>query len=102
MLIGVAGLSPRAAQIRYQTGIDVVGFTVAVTERNNTPVDGLAVEDFEVKEDGVVQDVTYFSTGSDESAVPLHIGLMFDTSESMEKDLTFSRGAAIKFLNTFP
>jgi Ca-activated chloride channel family protein len=27
---------------------------------------------------------------------------MFDTSESMEKDLSFSRGAAIKFLNTFP
>src|SRR6266511_573031 len=90
------------SQFRYHTGIDVVGFTVTVVERNNAPVTGLAAEDFEVREDGLVQRVTYFSAGSDEPSVPLHIGLMFDTSESMEKDLAFSRGAAIKFLNTFP
>ena len=36
-----------------------------------------------------------------EDAVPLHIGLLFDTSESMEKDLAFSRNAAIRFLKTF-
>ena len=34
--------------------------------------------------------------------MPLHIGLLFDTSESMEQDLSFSRGAAIKFLGMFP
>ena len=33
--------------------------------------------------------------------MPLHIGLLFDTSESMDKDLAFSRNAAIKFLKTF-
>ncbi len=91
-----------APQIRYRAGIDVVGFTATVVERNNTPVTGLTVDDFEVREDGVVQNVTYFSTGGEDEAAPLHIGLMFDTSESMEKDLSFSRGAAIKFLNTFP
>ena len=34
--------------------------------------------------------------------MPLHIGLLFDTSESMELDLSFSRTAAIKFLSAFP
>ncbi len=102
LLIAAATAVLGAAQIRYRAAIDVVGFTVTVTERNNMPVEGLTVDDFDVREDGVVQQVTYFSTGSDEVAVPLHIGLMFDTSESMEKDLSFSRGAAIKFLNTFP
>ncbi len=91
-----------APQIRYRTAIDVVGFTVTVLERNSTPVAGLSLDDFDVREDGVRQNVTYFSAGGDDEAVPLHIGLMFDTSESMEKDLSFSRGAAIKFLNTFP
>jgi Ca-activated chloride channel homolog len=91
-----------ASQIRYQARIDVVGFTVTVVERNNVPVTGLTVQDFELREDGVVQNVSYFDAGGDEQAIPLHIGLMFDTSESMEKDLSFSRSAAIKFLNTFP
>jgi Ca-activated chloride channel family protein len=54
-----------------------------------------------VREDGVPQSVTYFATGSGEETVPLHIGLLFDTSESMERDLAFSRNAAIKFLKTF-
>src|SRR5215212_103449 len=80
-----------ASQIRYQSGIDVVGFNVAVVERTNAPVTGLTIDDFELREDGVLQNVTYFNAGADEQAVPLHIGLMFDTSESMEKDLSFAR-----------
>lgn len=102
VLITSATAAVWAGQIRYKTGVDVAGFTVAVAQRDNTPATGLTPEDFELREDGVVQHVTYFSAGGDEEAVPLHIGLMFDTSESMEKDLSFSRGAAIKFLNTFP
>ena len=54
------------------------------------------------REDGKPQTVSYFSAGAADEAVPLHIGLLFDTSESMERDLPFSRNAAIKFLNTFP
>jgi Ca-activated chloride channel family protein len=96
------GLTIDASQIRYQARIDVVGFTVAVVDRTNAPVTHLTAQDFELREDGVLQNVTYFDSGDDQQAVPLHIGLMFDTSESMEKDLSFSRSAAIKFLNTFP
>ena len=90
------------AQFSYKTGIDVASFTVTVLNRAGEPVTGLKTEDFEVREDDVPQTVSYFSAGSGEDAVPLHIGLMFDTSESMEKDLAFSRNAAIRFLNTFP
>src|SRR5215210_7440004 len=102
LAIAAAAATVFAAQIRYQARIDVVGFAVAVVDRSNTPVTGLQAEDFELREDGVVQNVTYFDAGGDQQTVPLHIGLMFDTSESMEKDLSFSRSAAIKFLNTFP
>jgi Ca-activated chloride channel family protein len=101
LAISAATASVLASQIRYQARIDVVGFTVAVVDRTNAPVTDLTAQDFELREDGVVQHVSYFDVGGDQ-AVPLHIGLMFDTSESMEKDLSFSRSAAIKFLNTFP
>lgn len=100
ILAAVYSLSARA-QFSYKTGIDVAGFTVTVVNRAGEPVKGLTADDFDVREDGAAQSVTYFTAGEAEDAVPLHIGLLFDTSESMEKDLAFSRNAAIRFLKTF-
>jgi Ca-activated chloride channel family protein len=91
-----------AGQFRYKTGIDVAGFTVTVSDREGLPITDLTAEDFDVREDGTPQTVSYFSHGDGIDAVPLHIGLLFDTSESMEKELAFSRTAAIRFLKTFP
>src|SRR5687768_12385664 len=90
------------AQFSYKTGIDVAGFTLTVVDRAGQTVKDLRADDFEVREDGVSQAVRYFVTGDADTAAPLHLGLLFDTSESMQKDLAFSRNAAIKFLKTFP
>lgn len=91
-----------AGQFSYKTGIDVAGFGVTVLTRAGEPVQDLTADDFEVREDGTLQAVTYFSAGSGGEPLPLHVGLLFDISESMERDLSFSRNAAIRFLNTFP
>ena len=99
-LIGLYVFSA-GAQFSYKTGIDVAGFTVTVVNRAGETIADLKADDFDVREDGVAQEVTYFATGVGEDAVPLHIGLLFDTSESMEKNLAFSRNAAIRFLKTF-
>jgi Ca-activated chloride channel family protein len=88
-------------QFSYRTGIDVAGFTVTVVNPEGETVPGLRANDFDVHEDGVAQSVTYFATGDGGEAVPLHIGLLFDTSQSMERDLAFSRSAAIRFLKMF-
>jgi Ca-activated chloride channel family protein len=101
VLAGLFVLSA-SAQFSYKTGIDVASFNVTVLNRAGEPVAGLKAEDFEAREDGVPQTISYFSAGTGDDTVPLHIGLMFDTSESMEKDLAFARNAAIRFLNTFP
>lgn len=101
VLAALYPLSARA-QFSYKTGIDVAGFAVTVVNKAGETVVGLTADDFEVREDGNLQPVTYFATGGGEDAVPLHIGLLFDTSESMDRDLAFSRNAAVKFLNTFP
>jgi Ca-activated chloride channel homolog len=98
---GLMGSAALAAQSPYKSGIDVVSFTVTAIDRG-IPVGDLAADDFDVREDGVPQKLVYFSPGADDSEVPLHIGLLFDTSQSMEQDLSFSRSAAIRFLNKFP
>lgn len=100
-LAGLSGLTADG-QFRYKTGIDVAGFAVTVVDRAGVPVQDLKADDFEVKEDGALQSVSYFSTSAAQDTTPLHIGLLFDVSESMQRDLSFSRNAAIKFLNMFP
>jgi Ca-activated chloride channel family protein len=102
MLIGLLVPSARA-QFSYKTGVDVAGFTVTVANRAGETITDLTADDFEVREDGMPQSVSYFVAGgaANEDGVPLHVGLLFDTSESMERDLAFSRNAAIKFLKTF-
>ena len=99
-LAAVCTLSARA-QFSYKTNVDVAGFALTVVDKAGETVADLKADDFDVREDGVPQSVTYFATGSGEDTVPLHIGLLFDTSESMDRDLAFSRNAAIKFLKTF-
>jgi Ca-activated chloride channel family protein len=94
--------SPASAQYSYKSGIDLVGFTVTVIDQSGKSIADLKPSDFDIREDGVPQTLAYFSPGVDEADVPLHIGLLFDTSESMEQELSFSRSAAIKFLSAFP
>jgi Ca-activated chloride channel homolog len=104
MLLAVRLLLPVPAQAQgpYKTRIDLVSFTVTVIDRSGKLLADLEPADFDVREDGMPQTLAYFSPGSDEQGVPLHIGLLFDTSESMEQDLSFSRSAAIKFVSAFP
>ena len=89
-----------AAQV-FRSGVDLASFGVTVVDKKGGLVTDLTRDDFEVREDGQPQAVTLFSRGDEvESAPPLHLGLLFDTSSSMEESIGFSRSAAIKFLNT--
>jgi Ca-activated chloride channel family protein len=74
---------------------------VTVVDKKGGLVTDLTRDDFEVREDGQLQSLTLFARGDAmESVPPLHLGLLFDTSGSMEESIGFSRSAAIKFLNT--
>ena len=97
-LVVTSGLAE--AQPVYRTGVELVHFGVTVVDRKGTPVSGLTVDDFEVVERGTPQPIWYFAQGDADDARPLHLGLLFDCSGSMTEDLSFSRSAAIKFLNT--
>ena len=105
VLIGL-GLAAAPAGQTFRSGVDLVTVGVTVTDRAGEIVRGLTRDDFLVLEDGRAQTLTQFTAGIDGAAapdpVPTHLGLLFDTSGSMEADLALARSAAIKFLNTLP
>jgi len=88
-----------AAQQVFRAASDVVSLPVTVTGRGDILVQGLQREQFEILEDGKPQTLTYFATGASPD-VPLHLGLLLDTSGSMQKDLAAAATAAVRFVNT--
>jgi Ca-activated chloride channel family protein len=85
----------------FRAGIDLVNVGVTVSDKRGAFISTLAPEDFEILEDGKPQTLTFFARGDEaETAPELHVGLLFDTSGSMGEDITLSRSAAIRFLNT--
>jgi Ca-activated chloride channel family protein len=96
-----AAVATVAAQKTFRVGVDLVHFSVAITDRQGEPIRGLGPEDFEIVEEGKTQVIQFFSAGLDgESELPLHLGFMLDTSGSMERDIRDVRTAVIKFLNS--
>jgi Ca-activated chloride channel family protein len=101
--VSVVRVSASAAQPPvFRSRVDLVNLGVTVTDRKGNLVTDLTAEDFEIIEDGKAQTLRYFAGGAGDGAEPpaLHLGLMLDVSESMGEDMSFSKTASIKFLNT--
>ena len=86
----------------FTSRVDRVHLGVSVVDRNGVPLLELVQDDFQLYEDGEIQKIQYFSRGlaSDTDVIPTHLGVLFDSSGSMERDGSFAKTAAIKFLNT--
>lgn len=80
------------AQERFRGGVDLVSLHVTVTEGSRYVTD-LAEQDFEVFEDGVKQQSTFFSRVQQ----PVALAILLDTSASMETKLGTAQEAAIGF-----
>jgi Ca-activated chloride channel homolog len=87
----------------FRTGIELINVGATIADRKGNLVTELAVEDFEIFEDGKKQAIQYFAAGDpvdpDHPGPPLHLGVLLDVSESMGEDIGFTKTAAIKFLN---
>jgi VWFA-related protein len=70
-----------AQDATFSTDVKVVNLLVTVRDRDGNVVKGLTRDDFIVNEDGRRQDIRYFAQ---ESNLPLTIGLLVDTSRSMQ------------------
>ncbi len=85
----------------FRSGVDLVNFGVTVVDKKGSLITNLTAEDFEVLEDGNRQTIIEFARGDAAASAPeLHLGLLLDTSGSMDEDIKLARSAAIKFLNT--
>jgi Ca-activated chloride channel family protein len=88
---------------RFKSGVDLVNVAVMVMDRQGNFITNLEADDFQVFEDGKPQDVRYFLRGDAEAdSVNLRIGLLLDTSGSMQEDIGLARTAAIRFLKELP
>jgi Ca-activated chloride channel family protein len=77
----------------FRSGVDIVSLNVSVTDGTRNYVTDLNREDFVVFEDGVKQDLTFFT----KAQLPVALSLLIDTSASMEDKLPIAQEAAIGF-----
>src|SRR5258708_1652269 len=94
---------PAAAQAPAQTdrqgtivrNVNLVDVLFSVVTKREKLVTDLNKDDFKVFDDGVQQEITAFSQPTD---LPLRIGMVLDTSNSIRDRLKFEQDAAIDFL----
>lgn len=84
---------PRPSGPSFRSGIDVVSLNVTVTTSDQQFVTDLQQDDFLVFEDGVKQEVSFFT----HSQLPIALALLLDTSASMEDKMSTAQEAAVGF-----
>ncbi|HEY7191685.1 MAG TPA: VWA domain-containing protein [Vicinamibacterales bacterium] len=93
-----AGNAPQSPADRqrpsFRAGIDIVSLNVTVTDSASHYVTDLAEADFSVFEDGIKQNVTFFSRRQQ----PIALSLLLDSSASMEQHIGTLQVAATNFV----
>ena len=80
---------------KFRTGIELINVNATVTDQGGRFVSGLTKDDFRVLDDEQVQAVTHFSA----ERVPVSLGIVLDTSGSMDGDkMVAARQALDRFL----
>jgi Ca-activated chloride channel homolog len=75
--------------------VNLVDVLLTVLDRRNKLVPELEKGDFKVSDDNAQQEIRFFSKQSD---LPLRIGMLLDTSNSIRDRLKFEQEAAVDFL----
>lgn len=97
-IFSILVLSASAQDNDRPTGTFEVRLPVTVKDKEKNLVKGLSKENFLVFEDGVQQEVTFFT---DEKSNPdVFVGVLMDTSASTKGKLNFSKEATMNFIHT--
>jgi Ca-activated chloride channel family protein len=78
----------------FKAGVDVVSLNVTVTDGMNHYVTDIESAEFSVFEDGVKQNITFFSRRQQ----PIALSLLLDSSASMEQHMATLQAAASNFV----
>jgi VWFA-related protein len=86
------------AQTTTTLRIDVrlVNLVATVTDSSNKYIMDLTADDFVVEEDGVVQKISHFTQDHD---IPVSVGVLLDTSGSMDRKIRTAASAVNRFIN---
>src|SRR5258705_2714344 len=80
---------------RFKSGVELVNVTATVSDDNGHFVSGLTKDDFNVYEDGELQEIAQFSN----ERVPVRLGILLDTSGSMTPEkMSSARNAIDRFI----
>jgi VWFA-related protein len=90
-----AGLVYAAPQGQIRVQVNLVNLFATVRDKHKAVVTGLKQDDFQVYEDGQLQEITNFSA---ESNLPITLGILIDTSGSEYYMLSGLKEAASRFL----
>src|SRR5882724_3287898 len=77
--------------------VNLVDVLFTVLDRRNKLVPALEKTDFKIFDDKLPQEIRYFSKQSD---LPLRIGILLDTSNSIRDRIKFEQDASVNFLFT--
>jgi Mg-chelatase subunit ChlD len=80
----------------FRSDVELVNVAVTITDRESRYITGLAVNEFQVLEDGVPQDLKLFT----HERLPLSLAILLDTSQSMTLKLPEAQHAATRFVHT--
>jgi Ca-activated chloride channel homolog len=87
---------PERQRPAFRAGVDIVSLNVTVVDNANRYITDLEQEDFQIFEDGVRQEVTFFNKRQQ----PIALSLLLDSSASMEDKMSTMQKAAISFVRT--
>jgi Ca-activated chloride channel homolog len=90
-----AQAAPAQPNDSIRTDVNLVDVLFTVMDRKNKIVSDLSQGNFTVFDDGKPQEIRFFSQQTD---LPLRVGLLLDTSNSIRQRLQFEQEAAIDFL----
>jgi Ca-activated chloride channel family protein len=85
--------SQRGDDYTISVNVDIVSLHATAQDHKGTPVSGLGKEDFQVYEDGLLQQIKYFS----HEDIPVTVGLVVDNSGSMRPKHPDVVAAALAF-----
>ncbi len=98
---GLAAQQPSSGEeaqesFRFRTGVELINVTATVSDENGRFVPNLQQEDFRVYQDDKQQPITHFNS----ERVPVSLGVVLDTSGSMEGEkMAAARRALDRFLS---
>jgi Ca-activated chloride channel homolog len=82
-------------KFRFRSAVELINVSATVTDERGRFVPNLRLEDFRIYDDGVEQPITHFSA----ERVPVSLGIVLDTSNSMEGEkIEAARDALRRFL----